>query len=96
MPIARGMLRRGLSVSSPSAAAPSKPANDRKPNTAAVAITSSDVPPGTENTSPLKPWSRGAEPAASLTKMTTISSTISATEIASMPSSERVATRMSP
>ena len=31
------MLRRGLFVSSPSAAAPSNPANDRKPNTAAVA-----------------------------------------------------------
>ena len=41
------MLRRGLFVSSPSAAAPSKPANERKPNTAAVATVSSEVPCGT-------------------------------------------------
>ena len=44
---AREMLRRGLLVSSPRAAAPSNPANERKPNTAAVATVLTDVPLGT-------------------------------------------------
>jgi hypothetical protein len=94
---ARGMFRRGLSVSSPSAAAPSNPANDRKPNTAAVATVSSDVPDGRLNASE-REWlpSPGAVPASSLAKMTTTRITISATEIPSIVSSERVATRMSP
>ncbi len=38
MKIARGMLRPGSSVSSPSEAAPSKPPKDRKPNTDATAM----------------------------------------------------------
>src|SRR5919206_4569168 len=90
------MLRRGLSVSSPSDAAPSKPAKDRKPNTAAVATVSTEVPPGTEKTSAVKPWLPGSVPVASFTKITTTRKTISATEMPSRPSSDRVATRMSP
>jgi hypothetical protein len=96
VPIARGMLRVGSSVSSPSAAAPSKPAKERKPNTAAVATVSSDVPDGTLKMSAVKPWSSGALPARSLTKMTTMRTTMRITEMPSRPSSDRVATRMSP
>ena len=44
----------------------------------------------------MKPWSLGAEPPITFAKMTTISTRISVTEMPSMPSSERVATRMSP
>ncbi len=91
------MLRRGSAVSSPSVAAPSKPANDRNPNTAAVAIASSVVPDGRLNASPSDDsWPSGVEPAISRTKMTTTRITISPTEMPSMVSSERVATRMSP
>src|ERR1041384_1910092 len=61
--IAREMLRLGLFVSSPSAAAPSKPANDRKPNTAAVATASNDVPLGSANRSASHDsWPPGAAP----------------------------------
>ena len=91
------MLRRGSSVSSPSAAAPSKPANDRNPNTEAVAIASSVVPLGRLNASPSEDsWPLGASPTISRTKMTTTRITISATENPSIVSSERVAKRMSP
>jgi hypothetical protein len=45
--IARGMLRLGSLVSSPIAAAPSNPPKDRKPNTAAVATVSTELPDGT-------------------------------------------------
>src|SRR4051794_34973697 len=94
---ARGMLRRGSAVSSPSEAAPSKPANDRKPNTAAVATASNDVPLGSENASPSDDsWPSGAEPPINRAKMTTTRITISVTEMPSIVSSERVATRMSP
>jgi hypothetical protein len=96
VPIARGMLRVGSLVSSPSDAAPSKPANDRKPKTAAVATVSSDVPDGTLKMSAVMPWSWGAVPAISLTKMITMRTTMRSTEIPSRPSRERVATRMSP
>ena len=94
--IARGMLRAGLSVSSPSEAAPSKPPKDRKPKTAAMATVENGMPPGGEKTSSVKSWSLGAEPPRTFAKITTISTRISSTEIPSMPSSERVATRMSP
>ena len=96
MRIARGISRRGLSVSSPSAAAPSNPANDRKPNTAALATAESEVPLGSLNASSVIDWPCGADPPISLTTITTIRITISVTEMPSMPSSERVATRMSP
>ena len=54
------------------------------------------MPPGGEKTSSVNSWSLGAEPPRTLAKMTTISTMISSTESPSMPSSERVATRMSP
>jgi hypothetical protein len=60
-----------LSVSSPSAAAPSKPANDRKPNTAALAMADSDVPLGSLNASAVIVCPFGEEPASSLTRITT-------------------------
>ena len=94
--IARGMLRVGSSVSSPSEAAPSNPPKDRKPNTAAVATVSSDVPSGILKMSAVKPCPCGASPVASFTKMTITRITISATERPSRPSSERVTARMSP
>ena len=94
--IARGMLRVGLSVSSPSEAAPSNPPKDRKPKTAAIATVENGMPPGGEKTSSVKSWSLGAEPPRTFARITTISTMISSTESPSMPSSERVATRMSP
>ena len=87
---------RGLSVSSPSDAAPSNPAKLRKPNVAAVAIVLNDVPLGILNTSVLIDWWSGAEPEISLTTITTISTMISVTLIPSNVISARVATRMSP
>ena len=96
MKIARGMLRPGSSVSSPSEAAPSKPPKDRKPNTEATAIVDSEIPLAGEKTLSVKPWSLGAEPPITLAKMTTISTRISVTEMPSRLSSVRVATRMSP
>src|SRR4051794_41083360 len=94
---ARGMLRRGSAVSSPSAAAPSKPANDRKPNTAAVATASSDVPLGSLNASANEDsCPAGADPPISFAKITTTRMTIRVTEMPSIVSSDRVATRMSP
>jgi hypothetical protein len=59
-------------------------------------MVSSDVPDGSLKMSGVKPWSCGAEPAMSLTKMTMTRTTMRITEIPSKPSSERVATRMSP
>ena len=94
--IARGMLRPGSLVSSPSDAAPSKPPKDRKPNTAAIATVENGMPPGGEKTSSVNSWSLGAEPPSTLAKITTISTRISVTEMPSMLSSVRVATRMSP
>src|SRR5215213_7989517 len=44
--MARGMLRRGLSVSSPREAAPSKPPNERSPKTAARATVPRPTPLG--------------------------------------------------
>src|SRR5215213_736687 len=44
--MARGMLRRGLSVSSPREAAPSKPPNERSPKTAAKATVPNPTPLG--------------------------------------------------
>ena len=90
------MLRLGLSVSSPSEAAPSNPPKERKPKTAAIATVENGMPPGGEKTSSVKSWSLGAEPPTTFARMTMISTTISSTEIPSMPSRERVATRMSP
>ena len=49
-----------------------------------------------EKTDSVKPWLLGAEPPITFAKITTISTRISSTEIPSMPSSDRVATRMSP
>jgi hypothetical protein len=90
------MLRVGLSVSSPSDAAPSNPPKERKPKTAAMATVENGMPPGGEKTSSVKSWSLGADPPMTFAKITTISTRISSTEMPSMPSSERVATRMSP
>ena len=94
--MARGISRRGLSVSSPSDAAPSKPAKDRNPNTAAPPTADSDVPPGSLKALRVIEVPCGEEPPMSLTTMTIMRITIRVTEIPSIPSSERVATRMSP
>jgi hypothetical protein len=94
--IARGISRLGESVSSPREAAPSKPPNDRNPNTAALATADTDVPGGSLNASTVIVCPFGEEPAISLTTITTMRIRISVTEMPSTPSSERVATRMSP
>ena len=44
--IARGMSRRGSCVSSPSEAAASKPANERKPNTSPIESAVAPTPDG--------------------------------------------------
>ena len=94
--IARGMSRLGFVLSSPSDAAPSKPAKERNPNTDALATADSETPPGMLNASSVSfcPW--GEVPPATFTTMTIIRMMISVTEIPSIPSSDRVATRMSP
>jgi hypothetical protein len=56
------MLRRGLFVSSPSADAPSKPAQERKPKTEAKAIVPIPTPAGGEKAFNEKSWPLGAEP----------------------------------
>ena len=94
--IARGISRRGLSVSSPSEAAPSKPAKDRKPNTAALPTTLSDVPLGSLKALAVIEVPCGEVPAISLMPMTIFRITMRVTEMPSMPSSERAAMRMSP
>ena len=85
MKIARGMLRVGLSVSSPSDAAPSNPPNERKPNTAAIATVENGMPPGGEKTSSVKSWSLGAEPPIELRRRSRRSGQDQRTEIPSMP-----------
>ena len=52
--IARGMSRRGFSVSSPSEAAASKPANERKPNTRPIESAVAPTPEGGLNTLSVK------------------------------------------
>lgn len=95
MTMARGMSRLGSRVSSPRAAAPSKPAKARKPKTAAAAITATPVPLGRAR----KPASRvrppGAVPVPGRTRITTSSRTTSTAPISSAVSSERVTTWIS-
>jgi len=94
--IARGMSRRGLSVSSPREAAPSKPANERSPKTAAKATVPRPTPLGSVKGESVKLWPLGAEPAITLAKMTTTTITMSVTVSPSIVSNARVATRTSP
>ena len=61
-----------------------------------MATVENEMPAVGENTSSVNSWSLGAEPPMTFARITTISTTIISTEIPSMPSSERVATRMSP
>ena len=93
--IARGISRRGSFVSSPSAAAPSNPPQERNASTMARPSAELLVPPGSRKTSELKPALPGADPFAIFTKMTTISTVIRSTETASMLSSVRVVILMS-
>jgi hypothetical protein len=83
-------------VSSPRAAAPSKPAKERNPNTAALATAESEVPLGILNASRVTVWPWGAEPPASLATMMIMRIKIRVTEMPSMVSRNRVAMRMSP
>ena len=94
--IARGISRRGLSVSSPRAAAPSNPANERKASTAPSPNAPRPTPSGSENASALMPPWPGGEPPISLAKMTTTSTAMSVTETTSIESRARVVTLMSP
>jgi hypothetical protein len=94
--MARGMSRRGLSVSSPREAAPSKPPNERSPKTAARATVPNPTPLGGVKGESVKLWPLGAVPANTLAKMTTTTTTISVTVSPSMLSNARVATRTSP
>jgi hypothetical protein len=94
--MARGMSRRGLSVSSPKEAAPSKPPNERSPKTAAKATVPMPTPLGSVKGESVKPWPFGAVPAMTLAKMTTTTITMSVTVSPSMVSKARVATLTSP
>ena len=93
--IAAGMVRPGSSVSSPSAAAPSKPAQERNAKTVASPNFDSEWGPS-RKTSQVKSWPFGAPSVNSFQKMTTIRTTIRVTETTSSASSVRVATRTSP
>lgn len=77
--MARGMSRRGLSVSSLKDAAPSKPANERSPKTAARATVLKPTPLGSVRGESVKLYPPGAESASTLAKMTTTTITISVT-----------------
>jgi hypothetical protein len=90
------MLRRGLFVSSPSAAAPSKPPKESSPKTDANATAPTVVPDSGTNGFSVKPCPFGAEPPITFQKMTTTRITISVTEMPSNESSARVATLTSP
>ena len=95
--IARGTSRRGFSVSSPSAAAPSNPPNDRNASTMPRPSAERVTPLGSENTSLEYPAPGGCVPTpASFRKMTTIRITISVMEMPSIESSTRVTTFTSP
>src|SRR2546430_16350742 len=85
------MFRRGLFVSSPSAAAPSNPAQERKPKTEANAIAPMPTPAGGLNGFRGKSWPVGAEPAITLTKIQTTRIRMSVTETASIAGRDRVA-----
>src|SRR4051794_12402265 len=90
------MLRRGLLVSSPSAAAPSKPPKERSPKTEANAIAPIAVPEAGTNGFKLNDCPSGAVPPITFQKMTATTITISATEIPSKERRARVATLTSP
>ena len=82
-------------VSSPSAAAPSKPANERNASTIPRPSAELEVPPGSENTLVLNPPAPGTDPVARRTKITTIRTVIRSTDTASMLIRVRVVSLMS-
>ena len=89
--IARGISRWGSLVSSPSAAAPSNPANERNASTDGGREPVQRCAAGQrEDVADEVAWCPGASPPISLTKMTTIRMMMSVTEIASIESSARV------
>ena len=91
--ITRGMARRGSCVSSPSVAAASKPANERKPNTAPVNTPDSPTSEVNVKTSRVNRAPPGAEPLISRTAMMALTSRISAIVAPSTRSSRLVPRR---
>src|SRR3712207_5650252 len=96
--IARGMSRRGSRASSPSVAAASNPAKDRKPKTTPRNTADSSVPGATVKTSPVKPTSgdgasAGTLPDSSRTSTIALITRISATVTPSTVSSTDVPRR---
>ena len=87
------MSRRGCRASSPSVAAASKPANDRKPNTTPRKSAEVPVPSGTVNGVSVSSRPPGAFPIARRTRMTAVTTRISATVTPSTVSSTRVPCR---
>src|SRR3954468_17608867 len=90
------MLRRGLLVSSPSAAAPSKPPNDSSPNTDANATAPMVVPEAGTNGLSVKCCPFGAVWQITFQKITMTTIAISVTEMPSNVSSARPTMRTSP
>ena len=91
--MARGTSRRGLRASSPSVAAASKPAKDRKPKTTPRNSAEVSVPAGTVNTDRSNVRPPGAVPPSSRTSTTTVTSRMSSTVTPSTTSSNRVPRR---
>src|SRR5215207_2522850 len=88
--IARGMSRRGSCASSPSVAAASKPAKERKPKTTPRNTAERPVPPGTVNTEKSTVLPLGAVPVISLNRMITLTTRMSATVVPSITRSTLV------
>jgi len=83
----------GTRDSSPSEPADSKPANARKPATAASAKADTPTPGGSTKTSPDRVWPSGAVPAASRQKITPMSTMMRQTDTTSNASTDRVVGR---
>src|ERR1700752_4444080 len=91
--MARGTTRVGAKDSSPSEPADSKPANARKPDTAANASADTPTPGGSTKTEPEKRGPPGARPAASRRKIAPMSTRMRQTDTISKPSTDRVVGR---
>jgi hypothetical protein len=93
--IARGIWVFGLVVSSPRAAAPSKPAKARKPYTAALAIVPTPLPEGSDRKFTVNVWPCGPWLKMTVAKMTTLRIVTRIAPITSEVSSARVMIRIS-
>ena len=90
------MSAAGFSLSSPSEAAASKPANERKPKTRPIESAFVPTPEGGLKTLSVKSWLAGVLPPMTLISTTTATMMMSATVRPSIESSTRVATRSRP